>query len=473
VPTAASFVVTTLSDAVSHTGVSLRDAITSANASPSGGAITFQAGLTGTITLAQGVLSLTQSMSITAPGTSSVAVDGNASSQVVNIGGGITVSMSSLTIQNGNDTSIVGGGGILNSGTLTLSSCSVINSQTGGNGGGIYNNTGATLTMNQCTISNNTANAASANGGGLFNAGTATITGSTFSGSGGGGIFSSGTLALSLCAVIGNSQTGSGNGGGINNQGALTVDQCTISNNTANAAFANGGGLFNSGSATITRSTFSGNTAIGGVSGAGMGGAINNQTSSSITLVGSTITGNSVTDPQNIGSGGGGAIYNLGVVAVQNSTIFGNAQTGTGADAGGGILQSSGTCTLTNTILAGNTDSGASPAPDGSGAFTDGGHNLIGNSTGMTGIYNGANGNMVGASGDAIDPLLSPLGNYGGPTQTMLPNGNSPVLAAGSTAGAPATDQRGLSRIVHGVIDIGAVQLQGVALTANAGTTPQ
>src|SRR6516165_5001274 len=55
---------------------------------------------------------------------------------------------------------------------------------------------------------------------------------------------------------------------------------------------------------------------------------------------------------------------------------------------------------------------------------------------------------------------LEPLGDYGGPTQTMRPLPGSPVINTGDNSDAPDTDQRGFPRIVLGFIDIGAVELQ-------------
>src|SRR5208337_3703995 len=61
-------------------------------------------------------------------------------------------------------------------------------------------------------------------------------------------------------------------------------------------------------------------------------------------------------------------------------------------------------------------------------------------------------------------PDLAPLGNYGGPTQTMPPLPGSPAIGAGSvTDNTFSTDQRGYSRTQNGLIDLGAVQLQSPA----------
>ncbi|MBX0326804.1 hypothetical protein K2Z83_03795 [Oscillochloris sp. ZM17-4] len=55
------------------------------------------------------------------------------------------------------------------------------------------------------------------------------------------------------------------------------------------------------------------------------------------------------------------------------------------------------------------------------------------------------------------DPLLSPLADNGGPTQTLAIGAGSPALNAGS--GCPATDQRGVARPQLGGCDIGAFEL--------------
>ncbi len=76
---------------------------------------------------------------------------------------------------------------------------------------------------------------------------------------------------------------------------------------------------------------------------------------------------------------------------------------------------------------------------------------IFGSSGGAGGLQNGVNGNIVGAK-----PLLAPLGNYGGPTETMPPLPGSPAIDAGSNALIPSgisTDQRGEPRIVNGCVE--------------------
>ena len=63
-----------------------------------------------------------------------------------------------------------------------------------------------------------------------------------------------------------------------------------------------------------------------------------------------------------------------------------------------------------------------------SGTVASSDHDLIGTSAGSVG-FNSANGDLIG-----INPLLEPLGTFGGPTETMLPEFSSPVLASGDDA---------------------------------------
>ena len=89
----------------------------------------------------------------------------------------------------------------------------------------------------------------------------------------------------------------------------------------------------------------------------------------------------------------------------------------------------------------------------------------------MTGISNGAQGNQVGSGPAPLDPLLAPLGDYGGPTFTIPLLPGSRAIGAGTATGAPALDQRGEPRA--GRVDIGAFQSQGFTMVPVAGSTLQ
>src|SRR5262249_40378690 len=71
-----------------------------------------------------------------------------------------------------------------------------------------------------------------------------------------------------------------------------------------------------------------------------------------------------------------------------------------------------------------------------------------------------------------LDPLLAPLGNYGGPTLTMALLPGSPAIDAGNNGLIPAgvtTDQRGLARVVNGTVDIGAFESSGFTIAVSSG----
>ncbi|WP_345309022.1 choice-of-anchor Q domain-containing protein [Candidatus Villigracilis saccharophilus] len=72
------------------------------------------------------------------------------------------------------------------------------------------------------------------------------------------------------------------------------------------------------------------------------------------------------------------------------------------------------------------------------------------------GLTNGVNGNIIGS-----DPLLGPLANNGGPTQTMALLSGSPAINAGDDADCEATDQRGVTRPQGSHCDIGAYEANG------------
>src|SRR5207302_10206886 len=84
---------------------------------------------------------------------------------------------------------------------------------------------------------------------------------------------------------------------------------------------------------------------------------------------------------------------------------------------------------------------------------------------------NPATRNLLGSPAALLDPRLAPLGDYGGPTQTMALRAGSPAIDAGANAlalgpdGKPLlTDQRGYYRIFNHTVDIGAFERNSVPL---------
>ena len=146
---------------------SLRQALADAN---DGDTINFL-GVSGTITLTSGELLVNKSITISGPGANTLAVNGNAASRVFHIASGKTVTISDLTVTNGNSAN--GGGGIYNDhATLTVSNTTLSGNSTTGTGGGIYNNGSspgsAALTVTNSTLSGNSA---FGGGGGIYNNG--------------------------------------------------------------------------------------------------------------------------------------------------------------------------------------------------------------------------------------------------------------------------------------------------------------
>ncbi len=245
----------------------------------------------------------------------------------------------------------------------------------------------------------------------------------------GGAITNGGTLTLSNVAVTNSFATL--NGGGIYSTGTLTVNSSVIS---GNSAAVNGGGVASTGTVVFYDSTISGNTATAD------GGGID--TSGAFSVPQSTFFGNTAAD--------GSAIENevSGVMELLQCTVTGNTATITGGGTITNLNTNEGAVTMLNSIDAGNASSGGD-------CVSCGGQSSF---------------NVFNMTAGTLN--LGPLTNNGGPTQTVLPQEGSPVIAAGSVAldqntGLPqslANDQRGaaFARVVNNLVDLGSVQ-------ANAG----
>jgi hypothetical protein len=261
-----------------------------------------------------------------------------------------------------------------------------------------------------------------------------------------------GSAALSGMTITGGLAD---NGAGVRNDGGtLSLTNASVSGNVASNA---GGGICTAsgGSTTLTDVTVSNNVAS-------VGGGVAVASGAASTLKNCTISGNSAS------SNGSGVASLGGTLSLVNVTVSQNKSIRSSGAGAGLSITGSGSVTLKNTIVAAQASGG-----DVAGALQSASaNNLIGNGSGMTGISNGTNGNQVGTAGSPINPVLAPLGNYGGPTQTMALLPGSPAIGGGGSGfGIPATDQRGLSRTGH--VDIGAFQSQGFVIKTVAGSTPQ
>jgi len=129
---------------------SLRQALADAN---NGDTIDFS--VTGTIGLTSGELLVNKSITISGPGANNLAVNGNAKSRVFHVASGKTVTISGLTIMNGNSGSDAGGGIYNDHATLTLNECTVTGNSASFTGGGIFNDSfggSANLEINKLLV---------------------------------------------------------------------------------------------------------------------------------------------------------------------------------------------------------------------------------------------------------------------------------------------------------------------------------
>jgi predicted outer membrane repeat protein len=222
-------------------------------------------------------------------------VDGTNTVNVFTVGTGISLTLSNLTIKNGVGYS--GGGGVDNSGTLTV---------------------------NQSNFYTNTA----LSGGAILNTGTATISSTTFSGN--------------SPYFFGHSASC----GAIDNRSSMTVTASTFVNNYANNNNTSGGAICNGGTLTITGSTFSTNSSQGNIG--GYGGAIYGY-AGTLAITNSTFSQNSATTS-------GGAIYSVGgTVQISNSTFGTNPENIGG---GGALSNAGGSVLIQNSVVANGGNGG-------------------------------------------------------------------------------------------------------------------
>jgi hypothetical protein len=354
------------------------------------------------------------SKDVTLRGTNSTSttIQGSGSGRVIRISAGYTVTIQHVTITGGHQTGYTsgGGGGIRNSGDLTLTHSIVSGNYGEPRGGGLSNDSGATMEVFRCTITGNST----------YHAGD--------TGLGGGGIYSAGTLTVTETTISGNSaDDGSSKedrGGGVyNHDGVMTLESVTISGNSATG---DGGGVnsnLSSGSTTLINVTIYDNTADGGAALALSGGP----------------------------SGG--------TTTINNSTIVGNTATTTYGTKAALLVYAP--LSISNTLIDDNTTYDCSGDP---GTYvTSGGYNLT----------NWTNCGLTGPGDQqATSAVLGPLQDNGGWTETIALLSGSPGIDEGNPAtpgsggsACAAEDQRGWARPTDGdgdstaSCDIGAYEV--------------
>ncbi len=218
------------------------------------------------------------------------------------------------------------------------------------------------------------------------------------------------------------------NGGGMHGFNAvdLLVENCSFLDNFSDG---DGGGIFhqNGSGNSIINSTFSGNSAS--VEGGGLAVA----QVVDMVFINNTVSGNSANN--------GAGVYSNTDLHITNSTIVNNI--GTGVRLRDDDIQ--------NSIIAGNTN--------GDCVFINIGFNNFNN------FDSDDSCDVSLKRGGLNDPMLGPLADNGGLTQTHLPLIGSPVIDSGEECFCATFDQRGLDRPIDGdgngsaVCDIGAVEV--------------
>jgi len=492
---AASFTVTNLNE--SGAG-SLRQALADAKAAVGDDTISFEDGLTGTITVASQLV-IDSNVIIQGPGAELLTISGGNATRVFLVKDGVTATLDGLTISDG---SAEEGGGIhVASSTLTIT-----NSVFTGNGyvnvwggwGGAINASWSTVTITNSTFSGNNGyiGAAIHSADSVVRVENTTVEHNDSSYLAG-GVSSMGTGSVTIVDSIFTDNTGDGSafGGAVYAEGNdLTVIDSTFFNNDAGPLGSFGGAIAKSfGTLTVTGSSFIENKSEGA------GGAIYSSSAtmhiSDSEFVENTSWGggaihadgeqaantiNNSTFDRNRSVYDGGALYAGVPITIVNSTFTGNT-----AKRGGGMAVLH-WLSATDFVVANSTFSGNSAADKGNSIATwsrmtiagsifadqdgsscwindpgtlivaeivDGGYNLSSDATCVSAETSLAN----------TDPLLASLADNGGPTRTHALASNSPALdripvgtlGCGTTL---TTDQRGVERPLGTACDIGAFE---------------
>ncbi len=370
---------------------------------------------------ATGDLDITKSVEIRGAGETSTIIDADQLDRVFHLIGDIQVTITGVTIRNGQTPLVEDGGGIWvdKTANLILHDSIIEQNYSGHWGGGIHVDENATALIDDVRFFNNTANSL---GGGLDNfKGTVDITESIFRDNfvedgPGGGIYNStsGVMTVRMTTIEGNIATS--DGGGIYNVkdtadaiGSLSVFDSAIINNEAS----NGGGIFNFGLLQILQN---------------------------------------VTLSNNLAGTNGGGIYNgEDITVINHATIYENEA---GSEGGGIYNDVDGEIAIRNSIIANNTFNNCKPI----NPITSLGYNV-----------ESANDCGLGQGIDAVDdlpntdPQLNSLQDNGGFTFTHQPieSDTSPIIDQAVTGNAPpGIDQRGVSRPQGTAYDIGAHELK-------------
>lgn len=357
------------------------------------------------ITLGAALVSQAVSLTLAGPASGTLTLDGNGQSRVLVHGGGTddTLTINHLTLANGH-----------------YENANVF----GGGGGCIYSSGNVVLNFSTVTSCYASTVDTFATGGAIYALHAvglyrSTVSGSTVQGNGisfvlGGGIYAD-EVELNQSTVSGNSAVSAiklAFGGGVT-ANLIYANLSTVSGNKANQiAGIDGNHVY------LTDSTVSGNqTPVDGRFGGVAAGE-------AALIIGSTIAGNS-----------GGPGYAAGLFVPEPAASE-----------------------IESSIIAGNNAGDVELDVGSNNGRSMPGHNNL--------IMAHQAGTTVPADTLTDDPLLGPLQDNGGATQTRALLPGSPGIDRGSNAGGQQSDQRGRAREIGGIPDIGAYEFDPDAIFA-------
>ncbi len=283
-----------------------------------------------------------KSLTVIGAGAATTILDGQLQGTVLTVaasGGSLkTISLSGVTIQNG-QTSTLGGGVSVSAQNVSLiiSDSNILNN-IAQHGGGIFNQ--GIMKLQNVAIRANKANGAE--GGGIWNTGYSDLTGVTIANNQaprGGGISSINSLTITSSLIDNNQALGQYGGGIFNRSSAskLTLVNSTISRNQAVGTY--GGGVANEGTFIGSGLIFTGNLALN------LGGGVFNSSGGHVDLSSSSFNNNTALD-------GGGGLANVGVMQVAQANVRSNVSN----KAGGGLYNDvGGNLTVGSTNIFSNT----------------------------------------------------------------------------------------------------------------------
>lgn len=384
-----------------------------------------------------GDLDIMSDLTIQGAGAADTIIDSALLDRVIDIAtpnflGVISVSLSGLTVRNGDAPGSSGGGLHAEGGPgsiVTITSV-VITDNSANYGGGINIERSVSVMITNSTIENNDA---VTDGGGVRVDGQAAV-------------------VIDHSDITGNTADSGGGLININNEANVTVRNSTISENSVPTY---GGGVFGGSGSKLNVTNIINSTIADNEAGDGGGGIY--QAGGVLIIDNSTISGNYAGNQSD--QGGGGLMQDSdGPITVTNSTITNNTSD---ANGDGVYHQDFGPIIFRNTIIAANGNKNCEKFP-GSGDFVSEGHNLTSDQS-----------CELHTMGDRVgNPNLGPLADNGGPTQTHALMDGSDAIDEGDAKNCPETDQRGYLRPAGGGCDIGAFEVGASEPTPTPAPTP-